>query len=271
MQQLIDITRETSKEKEHLPFSIYCSSEMQHILNVPIIKPLLILILSGTKILGRESEISCPSGSFVFLSNTPKITMRNIPNDVNYYALLFEFDYTDFNFHSTQKPNPKTYFQGPITDSLLLTIQQFVEWSAYSPPSLWHLRRQEILQVLLSLGFDQVQGVMAPPTLSHKVYEIVQDKIPSDMSAKHLSSMLAMSESTFRRKLSAEGKSLQAIKDSVKLGLGLHLIQTSFDSIGLVAEKCGYSSQSRFTDKFKRLYGITPSMLRKTRMSDTGE
>ncbi|ATD06429.1 AraC family transcriptional regulator [Pseudoalteromonas piscicida] len=271
MQKLIEITQAISKEKELLPFSIYRSSEEQHILNVPIIKPLLILILSGTKILGRENEINCPSGSFVFLSNTPKITMRNIPNNVTYYALLFEFDYSDFNFLSHRKPNLKTYFQGQIEKRLEQTIQQFVEWSTYSPPSLWYLRRQEMLQVLLSLGFDQVAGVIEPPTLSHKVYEIIRDQVSIDMSAKTLSSMLALSESTFRRKLSAEGNSLQAIKDSVKLGHGLHLIQTSYEPIGLIAEKCGYSSSSRFTDRFKQLYGLTPSALRKTRMSDSGE
>ncbi|WP_462154574.1 helix-turn-helix domain-containing protein [Pseudoalteromonas piscicida] len=57
----------------------------------------------------------------------------------------------------------------------------------------------------------------------------------------------------------------------MKLGHGLHLIQTSYEPIGLIAEKCGYSSSSRFTDRFKQLYGLTPSALRKTRMSDSGE
>ena len=77
-----------------------------------------------------------------------------------------------------------------------------------------------------------------------------------------------MSESTLRRKLKAEGTSLQEIKDQSRLGLGLHLLQTTQDPITLIAEKCGYQSQSRFTNRFKGRFGLTPSELRKTKMED---
>ncbi|WOD08373.1 AraC family transcriptional regulator [Marinomonas sp. GJ51-6] len=240
-------------------------------LNVPVIKPLLIFVLSGNKSLGSKDEIHCPSGSFVFLSNTPEIAMRNVPNDVNYFALLIEFEYSDFDCLKHRTVNTDTYFQGQIEPMLEQTLQQFVEWSAFSPPDMWYLRRQEILQVLLSLGFDQVEGIMEPPTLSHKVYTIIREQISSDLGAEAVSSMLGMSESSLRRKLSAEGSHFQGIKDKVKLGYGLHLIQTSFSPIGLIAEKCGYASQSRFTEKFKQLFGITPTALRKTRVSVLGE
>ncbi|WP_084683746.1 helix-turn-helix domain-containing protein [Psychromonas hadalis] len=49
---------------------------------------------------------------------------------------------------------------------------------------------------------------------------------------------------------------------------GIHLLQTTHFSIGLISEKCGYQSQSRFTDRFKTLFGLTPSELRKTKMAD---
>jgi AraC-like DNA-binding protein len=75
-----------------------------------------------------------------------------------------------------------------------------------------------------------------------------------------------MSESTLRRKLKLEGTSVQEVKDQARLGLGLHLLQTTRQPISLVAEKCGYLSQSRFTDRFKKRFGLTPSELRKTKM-----
>ncbi len=74
-----------------------------------------------------------------------------------------------------------------------------------------------------------------------------------------------MSESTLRRKLSVEGTSMQEIKDQVKLGLGLQLLQTSNHSIVFIAEQCGYQSQSRFSSRFKKRFGLTPSALRKTK------
>ena len=108
-------------------------------------------------------------------------------------------------------------------------------------------------------------------TLSHKVHTIISSNIASDFSADALSSQLAMSEPTLRRKLRSEGNSIQSIKDRAKLGYGLHLVQTTFESIGQIAEQCGYSSQSRFTEKFSQLFGVTPTELRKTRMSESGE
>ena len=77
-----------------------------------------------------------------------------------------------------------------------------------------------------------------------------------------------MSESTLRRKLKLEGTTIQETKDQVKLGLSLHLLQTTGYPVGLISEKCGYHSQSRLADRFKGRFGLTPSQLRKTKMTD---
>lgn len=68
-----------------------------------------------------------------------------------------------------------------------------------------------------------------------------------------------------RRKLQAEGTNLQALKDQIRLGRGLHLLQTSFLSVGEIAFVSGFQSQSRFSEKFKARFGLTPSELRLTR------
>lgn len=271
MQALIDIAREAVSENRLLPFSVYCSVKEQRMLNVPIIKPLLIVVLAGNKELGFDKTLNCPSGSFVFLSNAPTVAMRNIPTGAEYFALLIEFDYADFACLEYRENHTHLYLQGNVEPRLELTLKQFIEWSRVSPPELWYIRRQEILQILVSLGFDAVQTFMQPPTLSHKVHTLISADLANDLDASHVSSMLAMSESTLRRKLNAEGDSFQQIKDRAKLGHGLHLVQTSSHSISYIAALCGYTSQSRFTDKFKQLFNITPSELRKTKMSETGE
>lgn len=271
MQMLIDLAKKALSENRNLPFSVYRSIKEQHMLNVPVIKPLLIVVLSGSKELGFEGELLCPPGSFVFLSNKPTIAMRNIPSNSEYFALLIEFEYSDFECIEHRSSETNTYFQGVLEPTLECTLKQFIEWSELAPPQLWHIRRKEILQVMRSLGFEQVRSIMKPPTLSHKIYTIIASDLTNDLDAGVISSMLAMSESTLRRKLSAEGDRFQDIKDRAKLGYGLHLVQTSTNSIGRIAALCGYSSQSRFTDKFKRLFNVTPTELRKTRMNGSGE
>ncbi|WP_051294064.1 helix-turn-helix transcriptional regulator [Pseudoduganella violaceinigra] len=254
-----------------LPFSVYSSVEEQRIVNVPIIKPMLICVLGGSKRLGSRGEIECPAGSFILLSNRPGINMRNIPGDVEYTALIVEFEYEDFNCLPPRKGRSESFVQGDINPAIERSLQQFVEWSAFAPPAMWGVRRQEILQLLYHLGYEQVSEVIEPPSLSHKLHGLVCADFSVDHNVDVLASTLALSESTLRRKLAAEGTTLQAIKDRARLGFGLHLVQTTLDPIGRIAERCGYQSQSRFTDKFKQLFGVTPTELRRTRMSDSGE
>jgi AraC-like DNA-binding protein len=268
MERLTRTIKRILTEQKELPFSVYTSVKEQHIINVPIIKPLLICILDGNKKLGLQSEVECPPGSFIFLSNKPNIDMRNIPSSKEYLALLIEFEDDDFNClpHLTTKTN--SHFQGKIESTLENTLLQFVEWSTFTPADLWHLRRQEILQVLLHLGYDQVSGLINSPSISQKIYKLISKDIASNTSVSELASILAMSESTLRRKLNEEGNSVQSIKENVRLRQGLHLIQTTKKTVAQVADQCGYSSQSRFTDKFKKLFGTTPTELRKTRLHD---
>jgi hypothetical protein len=97
MGNLLSTIRDTLNENRELPFSVYTSIEEQRLLNVPIAKPLLIVVLNGDKELGKDNELICHSGNFIFLSDSPAINMRNIPKDKEYFALLIEFDYQDFN------------------------------------------------------------------------------------------------------------------------------------------------------------------------------
>jgi len=251
-----------------LPFSVYSSVKEQRIVNVPIMKPMLICVLDGSKRLGSKGEIECPAGSFVVLSNRPGINMRNIPGDAEYLALIVEFEFDDFSCLPPASGRAPSFVQGSICRLFQETLKQFVEWSAFAPPAMWRARRQEILLLLYHLGHEQVCAVAEAPSLSHKLHGMISADLANDLHADVLASRLALSGSTLRRKLAAEGASLQEIKDRARLGFGLHLVQTTFDPIGRVAERCGYQSQSRFTDKFKQSFGVTPTELRKTRMRD---
>ena len=120
MQQLIQTAKRVLQQRDELPFSVYSSVKDQHIVNVPIIKPVLFCVLDGCKKLGRQGEVSCPSGNFIFLSNNPNINMRNISSDKAYFALQIEFDYADFDHLTRQTFKTELYFQGQI-DAILAT------------------------------------------------------------------------------------------------------------------------------------------------------
>ena len=268
MENLLITIKNTLTEKHERPFSVYTSFREQNLLNVPIVKPLLIIVLKGDKELGKNNELVCHAGDFIFLSSSPAINMRNIPKDKEYFALLIEFDYEDFDGIQISASNKQDYCLGKITSTLAECLKQFVESSLWAPTQFWSLRKREIIKLLCHMGHEEILSMLGNPKIGHRINEMFSTHNFQPLSIDRICDQLAMSESTLRRKLKAEGTSLQEIKDQSRLSLGLHLLQTTHHSIALIAEKCGYQSQSRFTERFKGRFGLTPSELRKTKMED---
>lgn len=271
MMPLISLLQNAPQGNDDKPYAIYQSFQEQRLLNVPIEKPLLIIVLKGLKKLGAKEDIICPSHSFIFLANSPVIDMRNIPNDEEYLALLIEFDFEDFDHLPPTPSHTVTSITGNLDKSLEFLLAQFVQWSHCAPFKQWRFRKREILQLLFDAGYTKLGAIATAPSLSHQVHTHIKHNMSDELSNEQLSQACFMSESTLRRKLNREGTSIQGIKDRTKLGHGLHLIQTTHGPIATIAQQCGYSSQSRFTERFKQLFGITPTALRKTRKLDKGE
>lgn len=265
MANLLNTIKETIKAERELAFSVYTALKEQKLRNVPIPKPLLIVVLNGDKELGKDNELKCHSGDFIFLSDTASINMRNIPNHNPYFALLIEFDAQDFEGLQNNAVNNKTYHIGKTTEALSHCLKQFVEMSSWAPEALCSLRKRELIEFLCHLGHRDILSLLGNPKIKDQIHDMFLNSSFHELSIEDICAELAMSESTLRRKLKLEGTSVQEIKDQARLGLGLHLLQTTRESIGLIAEKCGYQSQSRFTDRFKGRFGLTPSELRKTK------
>lgn len=268
MDKIIVVAKKTIKNQSQFSFSVYSSYKEQIITNVPIVKSLLIFILSGTKQLGKDGLVECQSGSFVFLSNSLRIDMRNIPIQEEYFAVLIDFDKKDFS-ELPKSPAPhKKYFQGEINPVLASALCQFMEFSSIAPSQVMRLRKREMLEIIYHSGYTDICNIVEPPSLSEKVQSMISNDLSCDWPVDLIASNLFMSVSTLRRKLKNEDNNIQDIRNRARLGYGLHLLQTTQFHIGNIAEQCGYQSQSRFTEQFKLLFGMTPREIRKTKMLD---
>ncbi len=268
MTNIINLIKGVLNENVELPFSVYTSVKEQKLLNVPIAKPLLIVVLNGNKELGVKGEMVCEAGEFIFLSNNPAINMRNIPESKEYFALLIEFEYQDFSTFKINTSSHKQHYIGKTEPALMRCLHQFIESAPWATKEIFSSRKREILTLLCHLGHGDILSLLASPQLKNQLHDMFIEKDGCELSVQDICQQLAMSESTLRRKLKVESTSVQEIKDSARLGLGLHLLQTSQHSIGIISDKCGYQSQSRFTERFKKQFGLTPSELRKTKMTE---
>lgn len=257
----------THNENKELPFSIYTSIHEQNLLNVPIVKPMLIVVFNGEKVLGKQGELVCQAGRFIFLSDSPAINMRNIPIEEEYFALLIEFDPQDYAGLQVQASHKKHYCIGDTTELLKKCLQQFIESSLWAPTQIVSSRKREILELLCHMGHEEILSMLGSSQVGQRLHSMFNEQGFHELTLESICEQLAMSESTLRRKLKMEGTSVQEIKDQARLGLGLHLLQTTLFSISIIAEECGYQSQSRFTERFKGRFGLTPSELRKTIMA----
>lgn len=272
MDKLIQTARTASTASVDLPFAVMTSLTAQQISNVPLCKPSLFLVLNGKKVFGNN-DITIPEGGYILLASRPTVDIGDIPGKDGHFSILIGFDVQDFNdlLPSSNRRQTTSFLTGDIDDALQTLIQQFIEWSVYVPPVMWPHRRKEILQYMQHAGALDIASLSVTNTIRAKVHKAIVNDLTEPLDITMLCEQLAMSESTLRRKLRAEGTSLQQIKDRVRLGHGLRLIQTSSAQISEISNRCGYQSQSRFTEKFRRLFGATPSELRRSKLAVSGK
>ena len=72
----------------------------------------------------------------------------------------------------------------------------------------------------------------------------------------------AMSAPTLRRRLAAQGTSLQALMTDVRLTIALAQLQATERPITTIAADVGYLSASRFALRFRARFGVPPSAIR---------
>lgn len=86
-------------------------------------------------------------------------------------------------------------------------------------------------------------------------------------NGKQIAQKLGMSEPTLRRKLSAEGTSVQDIKNDVRLKLAKQQLKSSNLSIKEIAEQLGFSESRAFSRAFHQWTGMNPASYRSQRQT----
>ncbi|MEO1173206.1 MAG: hypothetical protein AAFX94_14325, partial [Myxococcota bacterium] len=79
--------------RESGAFSAYRSFREQRLVNVPLVNPVLMVVLSGSKAYGDEEAVDAQAGTFLLVAESQNTQMRNIPIAEEYLALLIEFDW----------------------------------------------------------------------------------------------------------------------------------------------------------------------------------
>ncbi|SBT18833.1 HTH-type transcriptional regulator VirS [Marinomonas gallaica] len=162
------------------------------------------------------------------------------PDDVEYYQTLFQSD-VKFSQHGNALVFPASYLDMPLVqndDSL----RSFLKTAPY--------------QLLVMVDNDN--------SLKSRVISILGKDFSQEMlSAEEVASMLNMSVSTLRRRLTDEDTSFQQIKDECRKEAAITYINAPQLSFNEIAALMGFEEPSAFYRSFKKWTGMTPGEYRK--------
>jgi len=162
------------------------------------------------------------------------------PDNVNYFKTLFQSE-VKFKQHSNALVFSAKYLDMPIiqTDD---SLRSFLKTSPY--------------QLLVMVGDDN--------SLKSQVMAMLgKDFSRETPSAEEVASLLHMSISTMRRRLTEENTSYQTIKDECRKEAAITYMSAPQLSINDIASLMGFDEPSAFFRSFKKWTGMTPSEYRR--------
>ncbi len=262
--------------------NIFHARSPQHLRAVPLHAPAVGLILSGRKELriGSTDSTLRPGQIMLWPSNCD-IHFSNYPDGAEgvYLALIFAFApraIEHFTRHYGSQSNAlekPPVWSADVPGSVLLAMTQWVELCMEGPVDgdIMHHRQVELLLLLANHGLAGNLLVSRQGAWRQRVAHLLSLDPARRWEASDVSSRLGCAESSLRRHLHGEGSSFRDLLEEVRLVAGLALLQETFWPIARVAAEVGYDSHSRFSERFRMRFGMTPSELKRTRMSDSGE
>lgn len=247
-----------------LPFR---SRQPQQLHRVPFSEACLMLVLSGEKQLHQASTTPLPPGRMLLIPAGSELTFTNQPAPSHdYLAWLISLPASALTVPD-KGPVDRELQLFDADPLLLLLMRQWLELG----PQFQHShgacgrRRDEIVRRLLDLGYGASLRSGLQQQWSNRIRQLLLADLSHDWQLAAICTRLAVSESTLRRKLEEEQTSFRDLLSKLRLSQGLNLLQTTDHTVQQIADACGYRSASRFSERFRERFGVSPSELRAQR------
>ena len=254
----------------------------QKIAKVAFSKPAALLVVSGSKELDLANRrYVAKAGELLIVPAGVEFWMAKYPDPASglYQGLGFRFDIeTVEEFQRSygrglESWNLAPNWRAPASEAMLEWIVQWLEWSGKYPPSI-QVQRHRLVELLLHLAQAGLAGnvlVSCNPSWRQRIGQLISVDPSRAWRCEDVCRTLGISESAMRRHLQVEGSSFRDILEETRLMASLTLVHETGLTICQVADAVGYRSQSRFTDRFKERFGVTPTALRRTASNGASE
>jgi len=255
--------------------AVYRCVRKQVLRNMLMPEPTLVLPLLGKKVVHvGNTRIDGCVGDLLILPDNVDFHVSNLPDldKQSYTGLVIRFDtnaielfkqiYSD-NFSSWDL-TPGWKYKASLNH--YRAVSDYLTLLASTPANTTQLRHR-LCEILLLLAENGMLGSILTgrqKSFSKELHKLLSVEPAKDWRVDEICELMSVSESTLRRKLKAEGHSFRSVLEDVRLLRGIFLVmETAMPTIS-IAYECGYQSQSRFTERFRKRFTMSPSELRAT-------
>ena len=247
----------------------------QSITRMDISAPMLMFPIIGLKrvVADRQSYDARP-GQVLMLPTGARCDIENIPErgQSRFLGASLVFDrHTTELFNKIYSDGLKDWDLTPKwkaagSEELYSLVADWITHDQSYPADLTQTRHRlvEILLILARQGLAGNLLIARGDTVSARITQHFQTDLSRDWSVKDLTRVLAMSERTLRRRLQAENTGFRELLEDTRLNRGVERVLSSDMPIGQIAFDCGYQSQSRFAERFRLRFSMSPTELRAT-------
>lgn len=233
---------------------------------------ILSLILQGEKLLQqKDTKIHkvYPKGSILlFPAGEPVSCINSLASDTCYLAITISFSeeiLVQTKKHVSEIPskNSQNYTR------LLKSISTFLDFTMQTPDTtLARMQQEQILYLLYACG---IQPFSLQNTLIAKIRTMVENAPAESWSTASFAQHFSMSERSLRRHLQKSGYGCTELIRLSRLHVGLSLLQKGNMRVGEIANYCGYESSSRFSERFREQFHISPTEILHGTQNSTNE
>lgn len=238
-----------------------------------------VLVAEGRKLVFRSAErLAVVAGELLLIPAQTEITLENIPDPASgrYTALVIMFEEGLLARVAAAMPGPV----GAPSGMGLAAAGALASWRVAPDESLaavlahlldlarlgageriLDLSREQLLQLLGEQGVALPHFWSASASWRARCAALISADPGREWCAGDVSRRLGVSERSLRRLLSGEDTGLRELTRDVRLNVGLCLLQSGRVSVGEAADRCGYASASRFSERFRERFGLRPSEL----------
>ena len=236
--------------------------------------PALIVVDRGVKAVRTErgAAVRARPGQAIVLAGRQTVDFTNsVPDGAHYEARWLLFDgallddayYRERAAQAGQAAAPARLLaqvSAGLADAFARATQALAP-AAGIPDAVARQRMLEVLHWLLEAGVAVATPPLTPD-VAVRLRALVAGRLDHPWTAARAAAALALSETTLRRRLAAEGTSLTDVLVEARMATALTLLQATAQPVADIARAVGYASPSRFAVRFRQRFGFAPTAVR---------